>query len=132
MSLVTFTVVLLMFLMDTSIFFIDVNNAVKEIMFTLTSSSDLSLPDRYSLTDNLPWPVESALYAFMVSSFGYKIATTLSPQNYSRTSATSSSSGACMRFTTVARTGGPLLSPAHSSLVPSVRTAIRYLCTGRY
>ncbi|KIP02169.1 hypothetical protein PHLGIDRAFT_130883 [Phlebiopsis gigantea 11061_1 CR5-6] len=64
-SLVTFTVVLLMFLMDTSIFFIDVNNAVKEIMFTLTSSSDMSLQDRYSLTDNLPWPVESALYAFM-------------------------------------------------------------------
>lgn len=66
MSLITFFVVLTMFLMDTVICIIDVNNAIKELSYTLTSSSDLSLADRYSLTDNLPWPVESALYAFMV------------------------------------------------------------------
>lgn len=62
----TFYVVLTMFLMDTVICIIDVNNAIKELSYTLTSNSDLSLADRYSLTDNLPWPVESALYAFMV------------------------------------------------------------------
>lgn len=55
-----------MFFMDTAMFIIDVNNTIKEISYTLTSDSDLSLADRYSLTENLPWPVEAALYAFMV------------------------------------------------------------------
>lgn len=47
-------------------YFIDVNDALKEVSYTLTRNSDLSLPDRYALIDNLPFPVESALYAFMV------------------------------------------------------------------
>lgn len=68
MSFITLGVVVTMFLMDTAIFFIDVNNAVKEISWTLTSNLDMSLPDRYELTFALPWPVESALYAFMVRS----------------------------------------------------------------
>lgn len=66
MSFITLAVVVTMFLMDTAIFFIDVNNAVKEISWTLTSNYDLSFADRYELTFALPWPVESALYAFMV------------------------------------------------------------------
>lgn len=68
MSLLMFLTVLAMFFMDSAICVIDVNNAIKEISYTLTSNSDLSLSDRYSLTDNLPWPAESALYAFMASS----------------------------------------------------------------
>ena len=71
MSLVTFVIVLMMFLMDSSICIIDVNNAIKELSYTLTSNLDLSLADRYSLTDNLPWSVESALYAFMVCLFPF-------------------------------------------------------------
>ena len=66
MSTVTFMVVLVMFLMDTSICIIDVNNAIREITLTLTSTSSLSLEDRYALTYNLPYAVENALYAFMV------------------------------------------------------------------
>lgn len=66
MSLVTFFVCLAMFIMDTAIFFIDINNAVKELSYTLTSNWDLPFEDRMALLDNLPWPVESALYAFMV------------------------------------------------------------------
>ena len=56
-----------MFLMDTAMFFIDVNDAVKEVSYTLTSNFGLSLSDRYSLTGNLPFPTESVLYAFMAS-----------------------------------------------------------------
>ena len=68
MSLVTFSVCVAMFIMDTAIFFIDINNAVKELSFTLTNNWDISLDDRMALLDSLPWPVESALYAFMVHS----------------------------------------------------------------
>ena len=66
MSTVTFIVVLIMFLLDTSMCIIDVNNAIREITLTLTSTSPLSLADRYDLTDNLPYVVENALYAWMV------------------------------------------------------------------
>ena len=55
-----------MFLLDTAISIIDVNNAIREITLTLTSTSSLSLSDRYALTYNLPWPVQSSLYAFEV------------------------------------------------------------------
>lgn len=55
-----------MFLMDCATSIIDVNNAIREITLTLTSNSPLSLTDRYALTDNLPWPVQGALYAYMV------------------------------------------------------------------
>lgn len=55
-----------MFLLDTAIAIIDVNNAIREITLTLTSNSSLSLSDRYELTNDLPWPVQSSLYAFEV------------------------------------------------------------------
>ncbi|KIP09011.1 hypothetical protein PHLGIDRAFT_350665 [Phlebiopsis gigantea 11061_1 CR5-6] len=64
-SITIFIIILLMFLMDTAMYFIDINDALKEVSYTLTRNSDLSLPDRYALIDNLPFPVESALYAFM-------------------------------------------------------------------
>jgi len=54
-----------MFLLDTATCIIDVNNAIREITLTLTSTSPLSLADRYELASNLPWPVESALYSYM-------------------------------------------------------------------
>ena len=66
MSSVIFAIAVVMFLMDTSIYVIDINNTVKEISYTLTSHSALSLADRYALLANLPWAVESALFAFMV------------------------------------------------------------------
>ncbi|EJF61537.1 hypothetical protein BD309DRAFT_931103 [Dichomitus squalens] len=65
MSIFTFAVVFIMFLLDTSMCIIDVNNAIREISLTLTSTSTLSLSDRYALTDNLPYAVENALYAWM-------------------------------------------------------------------
>lgn len=57
-----------MLMLDTAMCIIDVNNAIREISYTLTSNSADSLADRY---DNmvLPWPVENALYAFMVLFF---------------------------------------------------------------
>ncbi|KAH9841697.1 uncharacterized protein C8Q71DRAFT_344369 [Rhodofomes roseus] len=64
-SISIFIVIGLMFLLDTATSIIDVNNAIREITFTLTSTSPESLADRYELTDNLPWPVQSALYAYM-------------------------------------------------------------------
>ena len=54
-----------MFLLDTATSIIDVNNAIREITFTLTSTSPDTLADRYANLV-LPWPVENALYAFMV------------------------------------------------------------------
>lgn len=51
--------------LDTAMFVIDIRNTVKEVSLTLTSSADLSLEDRYALTDSLPWAVQSALYAFL-------------------------------------------------------------------
>ena len=57
-----------MFLMDTAIFVIDIRNTIKEISLTLTSNWDVSLQERYALTDTLPWQIAAALYAFMVRS----------------------------------------------------------------
>jgi hypothetical protein len=68
--MLTFTAVLLMLLLDTAMWFIDIHDAISEITLTLTSTSNLSLSDRYALTDNLPFPVETALYAFMVTLLG--------------------------------------------------------------
>lgn len=56
----------LMLLMDTAICIIDVSDAIREITLTLTSNTNMSLADRYALTDNFPWAVEDALYAWMV------------------------------------------------------------------
>ncbi|EPS93963.1 hypothetical protein FOMPIDRAFT_1135145 [Fomitopsis schrenkii] len=63
-SIWIFAIIVLMFLLDTATSIIDVNNAIREITLTLTSDSPLSLSDRYALTDSLPWPVQSSLYAF--------------------------------------------------------------------
>ncbi|KIP03865.1 hypothetical protein PHLGIDRAFT_222482 [Phlebiopsis gigantea 11061_1 CR5-6] len=64
-ALFTLTLMVLMLLMDTAICIIDVSNAIHEITLTITSNSDISLADRYTLTDNFPWAVEDALYAWM-------------------------------------------------------------------
>ncbi|KAH9923647.1 uncharacterized protein B0H18DRAFT_458561 [Fomitopsis serialis] len=64
-SISTFVIIVLMFLLDTATSIIDVNNAIREITLTLTSTSSESLADRYELTQNLPWPVQDALYAYM-------------------------------------------------------------------
>ena len=54
-----------MLMLDTAMCIIDINNAIREITLTLYPASSGSLADRYAdLT--LPWPVENALYAFMV------------------------------------------------------------------
>ncbi|VDB86988.1 unnamed protein product [Peniophora sp. CBMAI 1063] len=65
-SVAIFGVIVTMLMLDTATCIIDVNNAIREITFTLTSTSADSLADRY---DNLvlPWPVENALYAFMMN-----------------------------------------------------------------
>ena len=54
-----------MLLLDTTLIIIDVNNAIREITMTIMSNSEESLTDRYNNLV-LPWPVESAIYAFMV------------------------------------------------------------------
>ncbi|KIP02129.1 hypothetical protein PHLGIDRAFT_309382 [Phlebiopsis gigantea 11061_1 CR5-6] len=62
---VIFVVVFVMFLMDTAMFFIDINDTIKVVSYTLTSNANLSLQDRLLLTYTLPYPVQSAMYAFM-------------------------------------------------------------------
>lgn len=66
-SVSTFVIILFMFLLDTAIAIIDVNNAIREITLTLTSTSPKSFSDRYALTNELPYPVQSVLYAYEVS-----------------------------------------------------------------
>lgn len=61
-----FSIILIMFLLDTAMCILDVNNAIREITLTLTSTSPLSLSDRYDLTDNLPYDVTNSLFAYMV------------------------------------------------------------------
>lgn len=55
-----------MFLLDTTTSIIDVNNAIREVTLTLTSTSHQSFKERYALTKSLPYPVQSALYAYEV------------------------------------------------------------------
>ncbi|VDB99127.1 unnamed protein product [Peniophora sp. CBMAI 1063] len=63
-SIGIFGVVLTMLLLDTAMCIIDVNNAIREITFTLYATASGTLADRYNNLV-LPWPVENALYAFM-------------------------------------------------------------------
>ncbi|VDB96765.1 unnamed protein product [Peniophora sp. CBMAI 1063] len=63
-SIVAFSIILVMLMLDTIFVVIDVNNAIREITSTLLSDSDKSLTDRYNQMV-LPWPVESVAYAFM-------------------------------------------------------------------
>lgn len=71
MARILLTTVWAMVALDTAMFVIDIRNTVKEVSLTLTSTADLSLEDRYALTDNLPWAVQSALYAFLVRCYPY-------------------------------------------------------------
>ena len=57
-----------MLLLDTGICILDVNNSIREITFTLTSLSPLTLAERYDLAVNFPYAAEGALLAFMVCS----------------------------------------------------------------
>lgn len=66
MSLLLLAIVLVMLVLDSALYIIDISNTIKEISDTLTSHAPLSLTDRYALTNDLPWPVESALYSFLV------------------------------------------------------------------
>lgn len=63
--MVAFGILFTMLLLDTTFVVIDVNNAIREITMTIMSDSAISLTDRYN-NIVLPWPVESAVYAFMV------------------------------------------------------------------
>ncbi|KZV62969.1 hypothetical protein PENSPDRAFT_228827 [Peniophora sp. CONT] len=63
-SVVAFGILFTMLLLDTTFVVIDVNNAIREITMTIMSDSAISLTDRYN-NIVLPWPVESAVYAFM-------------------------------------------------------------------
>lgn len=66
-----FGVILIMFLLDTAMCVLDVNNAIRELTLTLTSTSPLSLSDRYELTFNLPYSVTNSLFAYMVPSYSF-------------------------------------------------------------
>ena len=66
MSIVTFGVVLTMLMMDTVLSVMDVNNAIREITSTLTSTSSQSFKERYDGVA-LSWPIDNALYAWMVN-----------------------------------------------------------------
>ena len=48
---------------------IDINNAIRKVTMTLLPTSSTTLAERYASTRNLPYSVENALYAFMVTHF---------------------------------------------------------------
>ena len=66
MTIATFGVVLIMLLLDTSLCVFDVNNAIQEIVDTLTFDSSRSLQDRYANIYSA-FSVENAPFSFMVS-----------------------------------------------------------------
>ena len=61
-----FSIIVVMFLLDTGALIIDANDAIREITLTLTSNSSLTFAERYDLTYKLPWPVQAPLFAYMV------------------------------------------------------------------
>ena len=85
--------------MDTAMFFIDINDAVKEVSYTLTSNTNISLQERLFLIGTLPYPVQSALYAFMVGVSIFDLVATVLTVS-SQTWGTSSSFGASLHFIT--------------------------------
>ena len=100
-AILVWLVCLLMYCLDTALSIIDVHNAIYEIKYTLTSSSPESLTDRYALVNNLPWPAQTAVYAFMVRLYLWSTnATCTDTLSYSPTWATSSSFGESTRFGT--------------------------------
>lgn len=64
-----FAIILIMHLLETSMVIIDINNAIRKVTMTLLPTSSTSLTERYASTRNLPYSVENALYAFMVTRF---------------------------------------------------------------
>ncbi|KAK7678290.1 hypothetical protein QCA50_018638 [Cerrena zonata] len=66
LSVTMFGVILIIFLLDTAGCVLDVNNAIREITLTLTSTSSLSLSDRYASTFNLPYSISNSLFAYMI------------------------------------------------------------------
>ena len=65
MSIVIFSIIVTMLLLDGAICIIDVHNAIRTITSTLYPTSSGSLEDRLNNLD-LPWMVENALTGFMV------------------------------------------------------------------
>ena len=61
-----FCAILILLLLDTAICILDVNNAIREVTFTLTSSAPLTLNERYVLTSSLPYAVDKLIFAYMV------------------------------------------------------------------
>ena len=99
MSLILFVMVIAMLMIDTALYIIDINNTIKEVSYTLTSDAPLPLADRYALTNNLPWPAESALYAFLVRSSTVNTYLSTDPLTSSPTSEMLLSSGGYMSST---------------------------------
>ncbi|VDC03908.1 unnamed protein product [Peniophora sp. CBMAI 1063] len=66
MSTFIFVVILTMFMLDTAMCIIDVNNAIREVTLTLFSTSLGTVADRYDSLA-LPWTVENAIYSFMMN-----------------------------------------------------------------
>ena len=115
-SVLVFVILVLMFLLDVATSIIDVNNAIREITLTLTSDSSLSLSDRYALTDNLPWPVQGALYAFMVCLSNLRKGNDLMPFHRTVKPRRRHYPLAYLRVLAVLQAA---LAPHHSGLVPS-------------
>ena len=67
LALTMFGTIVILLLLDTAMCILDVNNAIRELTFTLTSTAPLTLAERYDLTSNLPYAVTNSLFAYMVS-----------------------------------------------------------------
>jgi hypothetical protein len=57
---------MVMFLLDTALWIIDIHDAVSELQTTLTSSSDDSLEDRFASLGTFLLSVDAVLFLFMV------------------------------------------------------------------
>ncbi|VDC03911.1 unnamed protein product [Peniophora sp. CBMAI 1063] len=65
-STVLFAVILTMFLLDTALCIIDMNDAIREISSTLLSTAPNTLAERLDDLTQL-WPVENVIYSFLMN-----------------------------------------------------------------
>ena len=63
-----FVVILVMFLLDTAIWILNIHDAIHSISWTLNTTSALSLAERYNTIAQNPWPIAKFMFIPMVGS----------------------------------------------------------------
>ena len=63
-----FIVVLVMFLLDTAMWILNIHDAIHSVSWILNTNSALPLAERYNTIAQNPWPIAKFMFIPMVSS----------------------------------------------------------------